>query len=250
MKLKSILLLTFMVFSKHALADNVQFQNIRVGGSGCPSEKTQIAYSPDNSTASLIFQDFQSHVPVEGNGPKVVKTISQLPCNVFVEVKLPVGQKLDSLQVKYDMRGNTSLDKGVIGYFKSFLMSSSGLGTERGRSRNPELLQEKNWINSIEDQFEDFAFETSKTISFGSDCRTNAGSDRVVLQLQHHLFTQITKGYENSNAQGTIMMDTSDISGGLKLIATTSACNGGGTPTPPRNCRVVRVGGRVQQICQ
>jgi hypothetical protein len=239
--------LTTMSFLK---AEIVQFQNIHVGGTGCPSEKTQIVYSPDNSSASLIFQDFQSHVPVEVTNIKQIKTISQLPCNVFVEVKLPIGQKLDSLEIKYDMRGNASLDKGVLGYFRSYVMSSSGLGTERGRGRSPELIQEKNWANIMSDQFEDFVLSTSKKINFTADCRVQNGQDRVYIQLQHHLFTQLTRGYENSNAQGTIMMDTSDITGGIKLIASTSACNGGGTVTPPRNCRIVRVNGRAQQICE
>lgn len=236
-------------------AESFQFQNIRVGGTGCPSSTTQIAYSPDNSTASLIFQDFTAHVPVEGSGPKVVRTISQQPCNVFVEIKLPVGQKLDSLEVRYDMRGNTILDRGVIGYFRSYLISSSGLGTERGRSRNPELIQEKNWMNSALDQFEDFVIQTSKKIAFTGDCRAQGGQDRVYIQLQHHIYTQITKGYETSSAQGTIMMDTSDMAGGLKLLASTSACNagpgnGGGIPTPGRNCRIERVNGRATQVCQ
>jgi hypothetical protein len=247
-KSSAALLISVLSLSIHAEA--VQFQNIRVGGTGCPSEKTQIAYAPDNSAATLIFQDFQSHVPVEASGPKVVKTISQLPCNVFFEIKVPMGQKLDSLEVKYDMRGNTSLDRGVQGYFKSFLMSTAGLGTERTR-RGPELLQEKIWSNSSVDQFEDFALETIKKINFGSDCRAQNGQDRVVLHLQHHILTQIQRGYETSGAQGTIMMDTSDMTGGLKLIATTSACNGGGgNPTPGRICRTVNVGGRLQQICK
>jgi hypothetical protein len=232
-------------------ADTVQFQNIRVGGIGCPSEKTQIAYSPDGSTASIIFQDFQSHVPVDNAGPKQVKTISQMPCNMFLEVKLPVGQKLDSLEVRYDMRGNTILDKGVQGYFRSFMMSTSGLGTERGRGRNPEAVSEKLWTNTSVDQFEDFVITSSKKITFGSDCRVQGGQDRVTINLQHHILTQIMRGYENTSAQGTIMMDSSDISGGVKLIAATSACNSGGNiPTPGRVCRQVIVGGRVQEVCR
>ena len=51
-------------------------------------------------------------------------------------------------------------------------------------------------------------------------------------------------------------MDSSDLKGGVKFRAVTSACriqvptppqNGGG---PGRNCRMVRVNGRAQYICQ
>lgn len=255
MKLKFALMIMTTIMTNQLLAENVRFENIRVGGTGCKMESTSIVYAPDQSSASLIFENFQSHVPVEVSSPKQVRTISQLPCNVFVEVKVPVGQKLDSLEVSYDMRGNASLDRGVQGYFRSYLMNTSGLGTERGRGRSPELVQEKNWVNTSVDQFEDFVLSTVKNLAFNSDCRGNGGQDRVVLHLQHHILTQIMRGYENTNAEGTIMVDTSDITGGLKLKAVTSACtNGGngsgGNSTPGRNCRQVVVAGRVQQICR
>lgn len=258
MKFKSTLfaLLTLSTFA--VKAENVQFQNIRVGGIGCPSEKTSIAYSPDSSTASLIFTDFTSHVPQEVVNSKINPNISQLPCNVFIEVKLPIGQKLDSLEVRYDMRGNAMLDQGVMGYFRSYVMSAAGLGIERSRSRAPELVQEKNWVNSTIEQVEDFTLQTSKKITFNSDCSARVGQDRVYIHLQHHILTQIINGGANTGTQGTIMVDSSDVSGGLKLLATTSACNvtggnsGGGTggrPTPPSSCHLERVNGRVIQVC-
>jgi hypothetical protein len=252
MKLKIALMIMTTIMTNKLMAENVRFENIRVGGTGCKMESTSIVYAPDQSSASLIFENFQSHVPVEVNSPKQVRTISQLPCNVFVEVKVPVGQKLDSLQVSYDMRGNASLDRGVQGYFRSYLMNTAGLGTERGRGRSPELVQEKNWVNTTVDQYEDFVLSTVKSLAFSSDCRGNGGQDRVVLHLQHHILTQIMRGYENTNAEGTIMVDTSDITGGLKLKAVTSSCStgGGGNSTPGRTCRQVVIAGRVQQICR
>jgi hypothetical protein len=252
-KLKiSVLLIAIGIFET-VKAESIQFENVRVGGVGCPSEKTAITYAPDNSTASVIFQDFVSHVPVVVTRPKEVATISHLPCNLFLDVKLPVGHKLDSLEIQFDMRGNTILDRGVSGQFKSFLMKAMGMGTERTRGRSPELISEKLWINSLDEQFEDFVITSLKSINFNSECRTSSSSDRVSIHLQHHIMTQIQRGFESSGAEGTITMDSSDFSGGVKLKATSSPCSnnsGGGSSTPGRVCRQVIINGRVQMICR
>lgn len=234
-----------------AHAENFQFQNIRVGGTGCPSDVTQIVTAPDLSSASLIFQGFESHVPTI-QGPKGGTNISLLNCNVFLDIKLPAGQKLESIEISYDMRGHTFLDRGVTGSFKSFLISSNGLGTER--TQGQQLLQERSWLNTSLDQEEDFTVTATKVLPISSQCGMGANSDRVSIHLQHQLGSQILTG--DNKTEGTITMDSSDMTGGIRLKATTSICH----PTPPnggggnggggRNCRVVRVGGRAQMICQ
>lgn len=252
-KFKLTMFLVLVGFFEVIKAESIQFENVRVGGVGCPSEKTAIAYAPDNSTASVIFQDFVSHVPVQVTRPKEIATISHLPCNIFLDVKLPVGHKLDSLDVQFDMRGNAILDRGVSGQFKSFLMKAMGMGAERTRGRNPELISEKLWTNTLEDQFEDFVITGTRSIKFNSDCRTSASSDRVSVHLQHHVMTQIQRGFETSGAEGTITMDSSDFSGGVKIKAISSPCSstsGGGSSAPGRVCRQVIINGRVQMICR
>lgn len=241
--------------SVNALAGNFEFQNIRVGGSGCPSDTTQIVTAPDLSAASLIFQGFESHVPTAAN-PKGGTSISLLNCNVFLDIKLPAGQKLESLEVSYDMRGHAFLDSGVTGSFKSYLMSSAGLGTERG-GRGPELLQEKSWLNTSIDQEEDFTVSATKIITLSSQCGNGNAGDRVSLHLQHQLGSQIVSG--SSRTEGTITMDTSDMAGGIRLRATTSVCSGN-RPNPPgggnggrrgngRNCHIERINGRAVMVC-
>lgn len=235
----------------HAFAGNFEFQNIRVGGSGCPGSTTQIVTAPDFSSASLLFQSFESHVPTAPN-PKGGSSISLLNCNVFLDIKLPVGQKLESLEVSYDMRGHAFLDRGVTGSFRSFLMSSAGLGTERG-GRGPELLQERAWLNTGIDQEEDFIVSATKVIPISSQCGNGNAGDRVQIHLQHQLGSQIVMG--DSRTEGTITMDSSDMTGGIRLRATTSVCRtnppgGGGGRGGGRNCRVERQNGRAVMICQ
>ncbi|MDO9182147.1 MAG: DUF4360 domain-containing protein [Bacteriovorax sp.] len=230
-----------------AKAENIRFENIRVGGTGCPSDVTQIIMAPDLSSASILFQSFESHVPVVVNSPKATPYISILNCNVFLDIQLPKGQKLESLEINYDMRGHAFLDRGVNGNFKSYMISTSGLGTER--PQGVQLLQERNWSNISADQDEDFTVQTTKNQSVQSQCSDGQNGNSVSIHLQHQLASQITSGFERTNASGTITMDSSDIKGGIKLRAITSTCvsssgNGG------RNCRVVRVNGRSQMVCQ
>lgn len=231
-------------------AADFQLQNIRVGGTGCPSELTQIILAPDSSSASLIFSQFESRVPNLESGPKVQRNISNLNCNIFVDVKIPSGVRLDSLEISYDMRGFATLDRGVQGSFKSFLVSRNGLGTEQ-QGRNPQLLAEKIWSNTFSSQEEDFTVSAIKSIPIPSQCGRGSNSDIVTLRLQNTLASQIMSGFENQS-QGSITMDTSDFKGGLKIRANTSSCGGGNSNRPGnggRNCRIVRVDGRSQQVC-
>ncbi|MBC7714180.1 MAG: DUF4360 domain-containing protein [Rhizobacter sp.] len=243
-------LLFASTMSASLMAADFQLQNIRVGGTGCPSEQSQIILAPDSSAASIIFSQFESRVPSTELGPKVQRNISTLNCNIFLDVKVPAGIKLDSMEVSYDMRGFTTLDRGVLGSFRSYLVSRTGLGTE-SQSRNPEVLAEKLWSNSSVNQQEDFTVSAVKNISIPSQCGRGQSSDIVTLRLQNTLSSQIMAGFENQ-AQGTITMDTSDIKGGLRIRALTSSC-GGNSPDRPnnggRNCRIIRVNGRSQQVC-
>jgi hypothetical protein len=231
-----------------AFAENFEIQNIRVGGLGCPSEQTVITTSPDRAAASVIFQGFESHVPAILTNPKSTPYNSNLNCNIFLDLKMPANLKLDSLEISYDMRGHAFLERGVIGSFKSYLISSNGMGTER--SQKNYLLQEKNWLNSSVDQEEDFLLRSNKILPLQSNCGMGSRGDLVTVHLQHQLASQITGGYERTNTSGTITMDTSDVTGGIKIRASVSSCRGPVNPGPIKNCRVVRINGRAQTVCE
>lgn len=252
-KLSHIILVSFLsLTTKTALAANFEFQNIRVGGTGCPSEVTQIIFAPDKSSASIIFSQFAAVVPTNSTNPKVPLNIANHNCNMFLDIKIPLGVKLESLEVSYDMRGFATLDRGVVGSFKSFLVSKNGLGLE-GQGRGAiETIQEKIWSNSSINQEEDFTISTSKTLRMPSTCARSRTGDTVTIRLQHTLESRILAGFERVST-GSITMDTSDIKGGLNLKAITSFC--GNIPNNPpgngngRNCRIVRENGRAREVC-
>lgn len=250
MNIKKIIMLTFslsvlLVSIEKALAESA-IMNIRVGGTGCPSELTQIAMSPDQSSASIIFQQFESRVPNRESGPKVNPFISILNCNVFADVSVPVNSRLEALEISYDLRGHAFLDTGVTGNFKSFLISANGMGTER--SRRTQLIAEKNWLSLVE---EDFYIQTQQVMNLNGNCGIGSRSDTVTVHIQHQLASQIIRGYEHSGANGSITVDSSDIKGGIRLKAHVSQCRGQERPGNPnrRNCRVERVNGRAVMVC-
>ena len=253
MKNKLTMLLFISTLSATVNATDFKFQNISVGGTGCPADLTQIVLAPDASAASIIFSQFESRVPNTDPNPKVQRSINNLNCNIFVDVAIPAGIKLDSLEVSYDMRGFTSLDRGVMGSFTGYLVSRAGLGTE-SQSRVPEVIAEKLWKNSSINQEEDFTVTAVKKISIPSQCSRGTRSDVITLRLQNTLTSQILRGYENQS-EGSITMDSSDVRGGLKLRALTSSCNTGRgqvnteRPSSGRNCKIVRVGGISKKIC-
>lgn len=247
-----VLILFLCAVTIKAHAENFQLQNIRVGGLGCPTDTTQIILAPDNSSASILFQNFESHVPMTApnSSGKYSRNISEVNCNVFLDIKLQPGQKLESLEVSFDMRGHTFLARGVTGNFKSFLMGRSGLGSERGQGI--QLIQEKNWLNTSIDQEEDFTIQTTKSIPVPSNCHGREAEDKISVNLQHHLASQILNGSTLMNAEGTISMDSSDIKGGMRVRATVSSCipgNDNRDNRDRRNCRVIRVNGRSQMVC-
>jgi hypothetical protein len=253
---KTILLMSLLstaaFLSTKASAQSFELQNIRTGGVGCPSELTQVQLSTDSQSASIIFASFESKVPVLA-GNKPAGKISTLNCNIFLDIKVPNGVKLDSLTVHNDMRGFAFFDRGVTGSFKSYLVSKNGLGTEGSnpRAQAPELITNKTWSNSGNSQEEDFSIRGSKTIAIPSQCSNGSNSGIVTIRLQNTLSSQILAG-AGSQAQGSIIMDTSDISGGLKISATASACRAGRVPPSrdERTCREERVNNRIVKVCR
>lgn len=248
---KNLFALICLSLLSHESFAQFQIKNIRLGGSGCPSETTQIVMAPDLSSASLIFSQFESRVPNLDIGPKVSRNINTLNCNIFLEIDVPNGEQLESLDISYDMRGFVGLDKGVVGSFKSHLVSANGLGVE-SQIRGPQLLTEKSWSQSFNSQDEDFILNSNKTIKTPSFCGRGNLKDTVSIRLQQNLTTQILNGFEHIS-QGSITVDTSDFMGSLKIKATTAICRQGGSITNPssgRNCRIIRNGGKSLKICE
>ena len=235
-------------------AENLKFENVRVGGEGCRPDLTQVITTEDQSALSLLFSNFEVRVPNTQGGLKANRNISKLTCNLFFEVSVPAGQSLQNVDVSFDMRGFVQLDIGVQAQFQSYLMSASGLGVETRVARGPQLLTDRYWLNSFSDQTEDFTISGLKSIDTMSNC--SRGVEKVMVNLQHHVIVQIQIPYQNTSAAGVMNIDTSDVTGGMKIKTRTRACSSSGSngrvedrverrgdrSTPrrlPRNCKII-----------
>jgi len=247
--IKKISLTTFLLtslMSQSAHSANLEIVGLRLGGLGCPTEKTQVAMAPDKSSASIIFDQFVASVPQTVIGPKASPNIHQLACNMFLDVSIPAGFKIDSLDVQFDIRGNAILDTGVMGGFRSFIMSANG-GLIQRANRGPVIIEELVDQNILTDRIFDFTLSKNKSMPVASNC-SNGQQNIISFHIQNHLVTQITRGYENRNATGTMTVDSSDIKGGMILRATTSRCQSG--INNRTQCTIERVGGRSQMVCR
>ena len=242
----SMFLLGICMSVSLTMAENIKFNSIRTGGVGCPGETTQISVAPDLSAASLIFDRFESRVPLQmPNGS--LRGMVDVPCNVFVELGLPANHRLEAVEVSYDVRGSTFLDPGVEGSFRSFLMSIAGNSVPNTRQVR-EVIQ-KVWNNTYVEQQDDFYVKHSQTIPLVSTCSN--GNDRIMMHVQHHVKTEIRSG-DLLSKEGFIIMDSSDLNGGLKLRARIVLCSGGGNGGGNGGgqvCRTVIVRGRPVQSC-
>jgi|GEM_PF-807532 len=266
--MKKNLIIVSLLLTTSVFAQDFTLENVSVQGTGCPASQTVITMSPEKSTASLIFQGFESQVPnlettndndqagadLPNTGRRIVlardnKNISHKACNIRLDVRIPQGKKLEAIEVAYDMRGNAALEKGVAGKFKSFMVKKSGLGTER--ITGLVLMAEQ--LFDVRDDFLDTDIFVSfkRLVPVKSDCNGQSRSQDVSLHLQHYLATRILPGHESSAPAGTLTLDSTDIAGGVKLKAVVSNC---GTPTPPPNgrriCRVVRGDGPPRIVCE
>lgn len=242
----SVFLLGCFMSVSLTMADTIKFNSIRTGGVGCPGETTQISVAPDLSAASLIFDRFESRVPLRMPSGGL-RGMVDVPCNVFVEMSVPSNHRLEAVEVSYDVRGATFLDAGVEGSFKSFIMSIAGNSVPN--TRQVREVISKVWNNTYVEQSDDFYVQHTQTIPLVSTCSN--GVDRVAMHVQHHVKTEIRSG-DLFSKEGFIIMDSSDLSGGLKLRARIVPCSGTGNSggnNGGRVCRTVIVRGKPVQSC-
>lgn len=248
----------FILLSLNSLkvnAELLQFENIRLAGLGCPSQSTQIAFAPDRTLASIIFSQFESHVPYESSKGTVYAF--DLACNMFIDIIVPQDEALTSLEISYDMRGFAALDSGVLGKFSSHLMS---ITTANSANNRQEKLVEQNFGSYTQDEQTDINISQTLNVSTLQNCRLpRRAPERVTIHLQNHLATQILN--RTSGAQGSLVMDSSDFSGGIKFRPITERCRSEGRierPTRPERprrevgrvtCHLENRRGRVERVC-
>lgn len=90
------------------------------GGTGCPANSASVSLSPDQSSLSILFDQY---VVEAGNG----RAMDRKSCNIAIPVRIPQGYSISVFQVDY--RGFNSLPSGARANFnvEYFFAGSRGV---------------------------------------------------------------------------------------------------------------------------
>lgn len=225
------------LISFSALAQsNISFEQITTVGTGCPNGTVTSIVSPDGSTLSLLFDEFRVEVPNYQNGnpvpppnrgpnyrPPVVSSSvleSHRTCNIAFTTVLPAGMKATAIQIKLQARGNTMMDKGLMGYFSTILVGHRGLANSVGPQA--KVVEKKMW-NSRAEIAEDWMTDTIATVPLKSSCATQSQRS-IKFELKNHLEAKILSN--DLTKSGIITVDSNDAQGMLEFALVTAPCGG------------------------
>jgi hypothetical protein len=128
MKGRSCWLLTLMLTSTAAQADFGRVDGIWLGsptsgGTGCPAGTASAAASPDGSSVSILFDQYEVRA-----GGMTGKTMDRKTCDIVIPMTLPQGYSVSILAIDY--RGFNNLPRGAQSRFdvEYFFAGSHGPG--------------------------------------------------------------------------------------------------------------------------
>lgn len=238
----SILVLGFL--SKNLLANEslFEFANIRLQGNGCPQGTYTLVPSPDNQTLTILFDQLMAEVPNQqgmavGNRGSDIN-LDYKVCDIVIEADIPVGQKLEGIDLTVQARGSIAADVGTEALFKSMLQELIAPVTP-GRSR-PELLAQKEWRPYNDFISEEWLLDETRQVRVSSGCAAR-NTRRTKLVLKNMLHARILPGAP-ANTSALLTFDSADLDSSMRVLFQTKRCGpgngqGGGAPsvrTPPQ----------------
>ncbi len=106
------LLITITCLTSPILADQITLGEPGYGGSGCPSGTASVTLSPDNTSLSMIFDEFI----VEAGGESG-KRLGRKNCSIAIPVHVPQGFSVSIIDVDY--RGYISIPRRATARFST-----------------------------------------------------------------------------------------------------------------------------------
>jgi len=235
--MKKLILCFTIVFVQNVLAqNNVKFNDVILNGTGCPKESTSTTLDPSQTTLSILFDRFMVQVPQtdgindnddasdDNSAPsgRNDREKSHKVCNMIIRGKLPKGHKA-SLEISFDFRGFSQVDKGVKASFKSILIDRRAEvenSNPINGNQNRQILVEKKWMNESE---ENWNLNRKINMELNSNCNKNRFTN-FQLKLKNSILLHITNR-KSSNVGGLVVMDSADIlSKTMRFKVITSKC--------------------------
>lgn len=255
-----------LLFLSSVVKAQLVFNDFKHYGTGCPQGSLALSESPDGQSASILFDQFSAQVPQydgdndnaqvrngrlrrSSNDPK----IQHKACNLGFNVTIPDGKMVEALEISVYNRGSTILDPGVRASLSTIFVGSDGLrNSQQNVKPQVTVVERRMWgamrnRNQI-DVFDDWVSEPVQTIPIQSGCAHRSLENNIRFELKNHLEVEIMDS--DLAKTGLIVMDSSDISGSLKMRVITKPCSvsnqqrppryGGGISRPPRPPRRYR----------
>jgi hypothetical protein len=220
-------LFLFIAVLSTVKAELISFEEISAAGTGCRPGTMATSISPDGKTVTLLFDSFVAEVPQfsgdndNGSTSHFDENLDRKICNMMLKAVLPKGEMLSTVSITVDYRGYTFLDPGVSGRFKSFLVSSQGLGIPAGTGEGDII--EKKWRAKSTPVDEDWVISQSKSFSINSKCATDADR-KLRMTVKNYIEAIIGKTSVGLGKTGIVVMDSADLVGKVEFKFSTQKC--------------------------
>lgn len=239
--MRKLILLSCTFVMSTSFAANVKFQDIQLQGRGCGEQNASVVFSPDQTQASVLFDELLVQVPSGGMDDfsdaqvsSIVKTIDRKVCNMTVKLDVPAQERVVGVEFITDFRGIAVGDKGTEAELDSRIISwNDRIGSSQTSST---VIFNKLFRGSFDEEL----YETNTNyIAVNSGC--NGSSTSIDFVIRNTLRAEVMKKAKDLPT-AVLAIDSSDMSGNFKIKLHTQKCNQTSPTQPTRPTRPTRPG--------
>lgn len=198
MKSMLLFLAAALMLAQTASADGLRLGDPGYGGSGCPAGSASATLSPDQTSLSILFDQFA----VEAGG-NTQKTVDRKSCNIAIPVHVPQGYSVSLFTVDY--RGFNYLPYGARSSLNAEYFFAGQAGPRTARSFYGSLNSNYLFSNQL---------STEQLVWSPCGASTN-------LRINASMMVQTN----SSRQQALATVDSADISSGLVFHIQWRRCN-------------------------
>lgn len=230
--MKNTLFSFLLLLSVPTLYAQVVFDQVNAYGTGCPAGTVTTTTSPDGLSLSVLFDEFRVEVP-EFTPPEQPRSPGRFPraprtrpgramrdCQLRFTANIPLGSKVERVEISLQARGATMLDPNVQASFTSILVGYNGMSQSRGR---PVPVIQKFWQANPAGVSDDWTAAPVALVPLHSGCASHAGR-AITFDMKNHIEAEIING--DTSKRGLITVDSTDMTGMLKFTLRLRPCGG------------------------
>ncbi|EQC43933.1 DUF4360 domain-containing protein [Bacteriovorax sp. Seq25_V] len=229
-KMKTALLILGTLSTLSAKALEVQFDSIKLQGRGCSDQNSAVVFSPDRTSASLLFDQMIVEVPFSGSddfGSGIEKLIDRKVCNISVSLDVPEGERITGIEFQTDFRGMTFGEYGTETEFDSRIISwkdSSG-----GTRNDSDVIVNRVYSGDFDEELD---LSRNAFININSSCNTSSRASKVDFLIRNFIRAEVINR-RLGTPTAMLAIDSSDMRGNFKIKLHKEKCSDRGRPTRP-----------------